>query len=245
MTSVNPYEKLSDVYDLLFPRKFYEDYYIFVTKIFEKSGSEPKTVLEIACGTGNLAKIFLDRGYSSEGLDLSKKMLAVAERKGLKTHQGDMVDFDLDKKFDLILCVFDSLNYILDESELLRCLKSVRRHLSRGGFFVFDMNSYHKINAVVPGFGAEYYRVGDVEMVWLNSHEPDTWVTEIIFFEKIEDGAYRRIQEKHVEKAYRMEVVQALLKEAGLELIGVYSDFQFNDVDKDSDRWFFVCKSLH
>lgn len=242
MPTRNPYEKFAEVYDSVMRDKFYQDYYQFVTEILKEQGLEPKTILELACGTGKLAKIFLDKGYNIEGLDISKNMLRVAKKKGLKVHQGNMVDFKLKKKYDLILCIFDSLNYTQEQSELHQCFKSVKKHLSQDGLLIFDMNSDYKINKLIPNFGTEYYKVGDIEMVWLNTHEPDTWVTEMIFFEKTENGKYQRFYEKHIEKAYKISTIKSLLQKAKLEMIASYSDFQYSKMRRNAKRWFFVCK---
>jgi SAM-dependent methyltransferase len=222
--------------------KFYEDYFEFIMRTLGKLGLTPKTVLEIACGTGKLAKIFLDKGYSIEGLDISRSMLTVAKKKGLKVYQGNMVDFELNKKYDLILCIFDSLNYIQEASELQQCFKSVNKHLNQDGLFIFDMNSDFKINKIIPDFKTEYYKVGDIETVWLNSHETDTWISEMIFFEKTKDGKYVRFCEKHIEKAHKIGIVRKLVKKADFEIVESHSDFQFSKIRRNSKRWFFICK---
>jgi SAM-dependent methyltransferase len=230
VTELDPYDKLAEVYDSIYPRKFYEDYYCFISRILEGMGSEPETVLELACGTGNLAKVFLDRGYSVEGFDMSGSMLSIARKKGLRIYRGDMADFELNKDYDLILCVFGSMNYIKDQSDLQRCFCSVSRHLARGGLFIFDINSDYRINELVPGYHTEYHKVYETEVVMLNSHEPDSWVTDMLFFVKTEDGKYQRFHERHVERAYKLDDVKSLLEKAGLEIVGSYSDFEFNEI---------------
>jgi len=67
------------------------------------------------------------------------------------------------------------------------------------------MNSDFKINKAIPDnpVKTEYRKIDDIEFIWLNSHRPDTWIIELIFFEKSENGKYQRFYEKHIEKAYK------------------------------------------
>ena len=108
-----PYRKFAEVYDSLMDQQdFYESYYNFITNILRKLDFNPKNILELGCGTGKLAEIFLRNGYDVEGLDLSQAMLAIARKRGLKIHHGNMADFSLGKKYGLIMSIFDSINYL-------------------------------------------------------------------------------------------------------------------------------------
>jgi SAM-dependent methyltransferase len=244
MAAKSLYEKFAYVYDSIMPDRFYEDYYGFIVEILERFEIRPIESLEVACGTGKLAKIFLDKGYAIEGLDLSESMLNIAKKKGLKVHQGNMIDFELNRKYDLILCIFDSLNYVQQQSELQQCFDSVNKHLDQDGLFIFDMNSDYKINKTIPRNFAkiQYYKIGDIELIWLNSSEPNTWIADMIFFEKAENGMYRRFCEKHIEKAYKLNIVKSTLKKSRFQIAASYADFEFSKIKKNSNRWFFVCR---
>ncbi|MFB0563293.1 MAG: class I SAM-dependent methyltransferase [Candidatus Lokiarchaeia archaeon] len=244
MSLKNPYAKFAEVYDLFVRADFHKEYYRFIIRILNKLKFKPESVLDLACGTGKLAKLFLDNGYMVEGLDISESMLSIARKRGLTVYQGNMVDFELGKKYDLILCVYDSLNYILKQSELLRCFKSVNRHLNEKGKFIFDMNSDFKINKVLPAYKTDYHKIGDTELIWLNSHKRNKWIGELILFIKTENGKFRRFFEKHVERAYKIDTIKKLLKKASFEILGAFSDYKFNEIKKDSKRWFFICKKL-
>lgn len=238
----DPYEKLAEVFDIFIRGEFHKNYYDFIIRILKKLRFKPRNILDLACGTGKLARFFLDAGYEIEGLDLSESMLNIARSKGLKVYQGNMINFEIGRRYDLIICVFDSLNYILKQSDLLKCFKSVNRHLNQNGLFIFDMNSDFKINEVLPTYKNDYHKVGDTELIWLNSHRRNTWVGELILFQKTENGKYQRFYEKHVEKAYKITKIEKLLRKAKFELLRTYSDIKLNEIKKDSKRWFFVCK---
>jgi len=243
MSDKKPYEKFAEVYDAIMPDEFYNDYYNFIVKILKQLKIKPKTILEVACGTGKLTEIFHKNHWVIEGLDLSNGMLNIAKKKGLKVYQGNMINFKLDKKYDLILNIFDSLNYIQNLSDLQKCFITANKHLEKNGLFIFDMNSDFKINKIIPTFKTEYYKIGDTELIWLNSHKPNTWIAEMMMFCK-SNGKYTRFYEKHIEKAYKLSEIKRLLKKANFELINIYSDFNFDKVRKNSKRWFFVAKKL-
>lgn len=243
MSKEKPYEKFAEVYDSIMPDKFYKDYYNFIVKILKKLKFKPESILEVACGTGKLMELFHKKGYQIEGLDLSEGMLNIAKKKGLKVYQGNMINFRLNKKYDLILNIFDSLNYIQKLTDLQKCFVTTNRHLNKNGLFIFDMNSDFKINKVIPKFKTEYYKIGNTELIWLNSHKQNKWVSEMIMFCKT-NKKYERFYEKHIEKAYKLIKIKNLLKKANFELINIYSDFNFSKVKKNSKRWFFVAKKL-
>jgi len=107
---------------------------------------DAKNVLELGCGTGSILKHLQD-AYEVSGLDISGKMLSVARKKvpRSKLFRQDMVDFRIDGRFDVIFCVFDSLNHVRRFSDWKKVFAAARRHLSPGGCFIFDINTQRKL----------------------------------------------------------------------------------------------------
>lgn len=197
----------------------------------------------MACGTGRLTNIFHKKGWVIEGLDLSKEMLSIAKKKGFKIHKRNMINFNLNKKYDLILNIFDSLNYIHKSSDLKKCFQTANRHLNEKGFFIFDMNSDFRINKIKSINKTEYYKIGETELIWLNKHIPNFWIIELIIFCKNKEK-YTRFYEKHIERAYPLNEIKRLLKITNFEIISIYSDFNFDKVKNNSKRWFFIARKL-
>jgi SAM-dependent methyltransferase len=102
-------------------------------------------VLELACGTGRKLIPIASDGRPCVGLDLSVDMLAEAQRKedgrgtAVEWIQGDMRDFDLGRMFDYVFIAANSLLHLHEPADLVSCFRSVRRHLSPGAKFVFDI----------------------------------------------------------------------------------------------------------
>ena len=245
MAASYPYGKFAEVYDSVMNQDlFYEQYYSFIVEVFRELKVKPRNILDLGCGTGKLAQFFLKGSYDVEGLDISSDMLKVAAKRGINVHQGSMASFSLDKKFDSVVSIFDSLNYLTSKREVKKCFNNVNKHLNDGGLFIFDVNTPFKINNVTPNKFSKvaYFKQDNIELVWLNSHNKDTWIVDLVIFQKEKNGLYKRFDERHVEKAYGLTELRKLLKDSGFVVAGVYSDFDFSAVRKNSWKWFFVCR---
>src|SRR5215211_6847850 len=97
------------------------------------------SLLDVACGTGFHASL-LSKHYQVEGLDLDRKMLAVAKKKHpkIRFHHGDMTDFDLKRQFDAIVCLFSSIGYVKTKSRLQKAIQNLGRHLLPGGVLLVE-----------------------------------------------------------------------------------------------------------
>jgi SAM-dependent methyltransferase len=97
-----------------------------------------RTLLDVACGTG--AHLEHLSGYEVEGLDLDPEMLAVARERlpDVAYHEGDMVSFDLGRRFDAVVCMFSSIGYVQTEERLRSAIASMGRHLEPGGVLVVE-----------------------------------------------------------------------------------------------------------
>ncbi|MGB7050410.1 MAG: class I SAM-dependent methyltransferase, partial [Acidimicrobiales bacterium] len=134
------YERLARFYDAIMddpsPRA------ARVIDLIERHRPRPHSVLELACGTGSI----LERLYwvpNRTGLDLSPAMLSEAKVKlsDVDLVEGSMTSFDLGRRFDVVVCAFDSINHLLDFAEWESTFDAVRAHLAVDGLFVFDVNT--------------------------------------------------------------------------------------------------------
>ena len=127
------------LYDALLPVDAHVPFYVDLAR--QQAGA----VLELACGTGQLTIPVAALGLPTVGLDQSRPMLMAASRRASAASasvalvQGDMRDFALDRDFNLIFVARNSLLHLLSTADLLAALTAVRRHLSPGGVFAFDI----------------------------------------------------------------------------------------------------------
>jgi len=105
-----------------------------------------KKIIELGCGTGNILKEYKDR-YSVYGVDISSRMLAQAREKipGGTFYCTDMVSFSTREKFDLALCLFDTINHVLDVSKWNDFFQNVASCLSSEGVFILDANTTQRL----------------------------------------------------------------------------------------------------
>ncbi len=133
------FEDLAAYYDLLYSDKNYQEEADFIEKCFQ-SYANVKSILEIGCGTGNYTKMFLDKGYSVTGIDISQQMIDIAQKKCKFTLlKADVKDTLLVDTFDCCLSLFAVMGYITDNAGLTKALRNIRSHLTSNGVFVFDV----------------------------------------------------------------------------------------------------------
>jgi SAM-dependent methyltransferase len=99
-------------------------------------------ILDLCCGTGQLLRALQDEGFVVTGLDGSAEQLACAREHvpGASLVHADARAFALPRAFDAVISLSDSLNHMLDREQLTAVFRCVRRTLSEGGCFLFDMN---------------------------------------------------------------------------------------------------------
>jgi SAM-dependent methyltransferase len=167
---VTEYDVFSPFYDLVMddpaPRA------ARVLQWIDRYRPHPTSLLELGCGTGSiLARL----GSVPEltGLDLSPEMLAVARAKvpGARLVQGDMKSFSLGERFDVVICVFDSLNHLLFFGDWEDMFDAVHRHLVDGGLFIFDVNTV-----------GELRRLGE-DSPWVDDFDGGVAIIDVSFAE--------------------------------------------------------------
>lgn len=206
---VKEYEYLAKYYDYLLGDEKAFDFWLEYI-----NAKDYHTVLELASGSGVLAGILKKQGKEVTASDISKEMKEVATN----NFDGEylilnMIDFDLHKKYDLILCVCDSINYLYEE-ELEQMFKSVYKHLNVGGRFIFDMHNPKRLEE----FDEEYIEEGQIDenvyYQWtINSDTFDKTVNEHFTFYTPEG----MIQEQHTQNVFEPSVVKEKLESVGLE----------------------------
>lgn len=204
--NLNAYDYLAYYYDMLLGDE--EAFNLWLNEIEKEEFS---SVLELASGSGVLAQILTKKGYQVIASDISTSMKEAAK----KNYDGEylilnMADYHLNKKFDLLLCVCDSFNYLVLD-EIKNFFKCAYEHLNKNGRIIFDM---HHINRLVE-FEEEYIEEGEIEGLqyqWtINSDKTSNLINEHFTF-YTSDGM---IQEQHTQHVYQVNDVLKIMKEIG------------------------------
>ncbi len=242
------YESFSEVYDKFMEDVPYDKWLDMLEKIWSKYNLKPNLILDLACGTGNMTIRLAQKGYDMIGVDLSEDMLLKAkekaETKSLKNIlflNQDMREFELYGTVDSIICLCDSINYILEPDELFNVFKLVSNYLNPGGLFIFDINTIYKFENIL-GSSSFCETTENSAYIWENYYDREEMINEfyVNFFIEKENGLYERFEEYHYEKGYSAEAVSLLLKKAGLNLMGIYDELSFKKPNDKSERIYFV-----
>ena len=189
-------------------------------------GQARHTLLDLCCGTGQLALHFLDNGYQVTGLDLSEAMLDYARANAAayivsgqaRFIQGDASNFTLDERFGLVLSTFDALNHLPDFSELKGCFLSVYQVLEEGGLFAFDLNTAEGLRRWT---GISVEDTPDLMLIIRAIYDEagQKAFMRISGFVPGGDGLYERFEETAYEVAFDLRTVREALRETGFRRV--------------------------
>jgi SAM-dependent methyltransferase len=204
-----------------------------ITAYYEATpvGEDNRRVLDLACGTGQLALYLLERGYEVVGLDLSPAMLRHARENArdyveagkARFVEGDAADFtpqevldseDREDRFGLVVSTFDALNHLPDWDDLENCFISTYNVLAEGGHFVFDLNTRHGLRR---WGGISVQEEEDLVLITRGvvAEEEGRAYTQISGFARRDDGLYERFNEVAYNTIFNMDDVADVLDEIG------------------------------
>ena len=150
-----PYETLAGAYDGLTTDVDYAAVLQFFETVLQRAGHSPKTVLDLACGTGSMSVLLAERGYRVIGADISEEMLTAAAQKAAAMAENPpfficqpMQRLTLPEPVEAIVCLLDSLNYLTEPEDCRKTFHRVWRALRPGGMFFFDINTPQKLRGL-------------------------------------------------------------------------------------------------
>lgn len=212
----------------------------YLRELIERHHPDARRILELACGTGSVLRQLRSR-YQVTGVDLSPAMLAIAAEKVPEARlvAADMTDVDLGETFDVVLCVYDSINHLLTFEQWERLFDCARGHLAEGGIFVFDINTERKLSRWVdqPPLTSWF---GDGNLLQIDIRAEDAiFVWDIKVFEQVSGEDYRLHRAAIREASFPVERVRAALRDR-FGRVRVY-DQQRKRPTRNSDRLHLVC----
>ena len=231
----NNYNLISEFYDdIEKDRKYTLDNLNYILKKFNVKG---KNILEYGVGTGIIAKE-LSKKYKVHGVDISIKMLDLAikkykNNKNLTLEYADMKNYISKKKYYINICIFDTINHLINFEEWKYFFKNSYNNLKKGGYFIFDINTKNKMDI--------FSNVIKLDNLKIKNKEIDFKV------EKIKEGLYNwkfKIKNKNNSVIEEDNVLEAtfdteVIKE---ELLKLFKKVEIIDFDKKNFRLYFVCK---
>ena len=209
---------------------------------------ERNTVLDLGCGTGTLTELLARKGYDMIGVDNAEEMLRIAmdkrERSGLDILYllQDMRELELYGTVGTVVSVCDSLNYLLAEEDIVQTFARVNNYLYPQGIFVFDFNTVYKYAEVIGDTTIAENRE-DCSFIWENYYHEEQEINEYDLTVFVAEGTlFRRFQEVHYQRGYRLEQMQAFLLQAGLEFLEAFAADTHGKVTAESERIYVVAR---
>lgn len=255
------YRQFASVYDRLMEEMPYAEWMSFARKCWAKYGM-PRTIVDLGCGTGNLAIPLARSGFSVYGIDLSAEMLSIARSKwdeprrragndepgAIRWLQQDMRDWELPEPVDTVISFCDCLNYLTEPEDVVAALRHTYAGLKPGGLFLFDVHApitFERYAEEQPFVLDEK----DVAYLWTCDYDPDSRTIDhdLTFFVRDEsvggaEAVYRRFEESHTQRAYDPKWIAEQLQTAGFELLHRTADFTWDAPNEQSERLFYVAR---
>lgn len=246
---MNPYDEFAEVY----ARGGYPAFSARVAEVLPSAlarfGFSPHTLLDVACGEGTFAVAMAARGLAVTGVDISPRMLALAEQRAaaagapVRLLHGDMRDLPFCEEFDLVTCWYDSLNYLPSCDDLCTAFASAYRALKPGGVYACDMNTRWglAVNWRSPPCSVEQ-DTPEVFEVHRPTYDFERDEAALLITAFVREGArWRRIEERHREYGFRSTEIRALLHGVGFEELATCATLSdLSPPAPDSGRLFFL-----
>lgn len=256
---MNAYGKFAYVYDELMEDMPYESWISFAKGSWART-KEPRTVVDLGCGTGSITIPLAEMGYHMTGIDLSEDMLAVANDKldnlgknslllrqaKVRLVQQDMTQWEMPEPVDAVISFCDCINYLLTEQDVQATFQATYKSLVPDGSFIFDVhhpNTFRKYDLEQPFV----YDDLAISYIWTCEYEEKRNQIEhnlSIFVQEGEEESsrYTRFEERHVQRAYSPEWIKQSLMDCGFRQVECYADFTWEQPTAETSRLFFVAK---
>lgn len=250
MESINQpeYSKLAEIYDHIMENVDYDVWADFIDEIIQVHHPNPQTILELACGTGSLA-LSLDElmCYDIVGTDKSPAMVAKAQSKkgphqnSIAFREMDFLNITIDKKFDAVVSIFDSINYLHESKSIKKLLVEVKKVLTPQSLFIFDFTTPRNSTQAIDylhnerGYTSNNYRFSresrydEERQIHYNDFE----------IEKLKDDGStvtNRYFEQHKQRIYTLQQMLNIIEDTEYEVVAKYDAFDLVGATDNSLR---------
>ena len=244
------YNEFAAYYDRLMADVDYDLWAKYLRDLLQAGGVvSDQSILDCACGTGEITLRLHRAGYRMTGADVSERMLEQAQQKARKAGariafvRQPMQSLSVHKPVSAITCACDGVNYLLSLEDVQKFFICASRALKDEGLLLFDISSAYKLEKILGGqtFGEDE---PECTYLWQNCFDEKTRLLEmrLSFFTPDGRGAYKRFDERHVQQAHTVTELSSLLEQTGFTLEGVYDAFTKNVIKENSERIQFVAR---
>ena len=222
------------LYDKLYSYKDYSKETDFVKDIYfsnsiKNQPNRPK-LIDLACGTGSHLQHF-ESWADTTGLDINRGMLSIAKQKcpTSKIISGDITHLErlhmYYNQFDIVTCLFSSIQYIIDSNKLLEAFKQINKLLTSTGIIVLDLR-YTSENWVNGHTITSTYKDSEYEIAMFGESYLEGVIAKwqpAIFWKNANEMNFT-VDDVHTIRVYSVSEIESLLKQAGFK-VKIYSNF--------------------
>jgi len=242
---IPPYTVLAQIYDHVMSHVNYDQWADYIVQIASRHGNGGKRVLDLSCGTGTFCARLRDRGFTVYGFDSSFAMVRRArDKRGARDSPfccADLVRPAVNIKADLVVSLYDSMNYLMAPGAWITCLRSVSAVLGSGGLFVFDVSTvYNSLNAFREMVQRDI--CDHAQYIRRSRYDARRKIQHNDFQIQLKDDPDSLYIEKHSQRIYTLKEIEMLLKLIPLREVSRYSDFTFQPGTETAERVHFVLK---
>lgn len=213
----------------------WENRLIDLRKLIQNETQSPLH-LDIACGTGTLIQRLSKYGWNSIGIDISPAMIYTAKQlyPYIPTLVGDMCSLPFNNSFNIISCLFDSINFLLDEEDIYRSIYSMASCIKENGIIYFDCVTEQMVKQYYNDCQwKENYK--DFKTVWDSSYNPSTKTATLSIL--VQGKGWTVVRQR----IYPTNVYLNAIKEAGLTLLASVDAHTWDHIDSGTVRIDFIC----
>jgi ubiquinone/menaquinone biosynthesis C-methylase UbiE len=211
------FSKSAQWYDLLYSFKDYREEAAYIANLLNQMHPDARTILDVACGTAEHAR-HLSQNFKIDGIDLNEELVRIARLKNPNGRYAcaDMQDFDLSRKYDVIMCLFSSIGYVKTIANVQKALTCFKKHLNADGCMLVE-----------PWFDFDSWKPGSVHMLTaetkdlkicrmnVSRQDGDLSILDFHYLVGTTDGV-QHLVERHELGLFSKEEMLAAFTEAGV-----------------------------
>ncbi|WP_079708439.1 class I SAM-dependent DNA methyltransferase [Paraliobacillus ryukyuensis] len=246
------YNKMAFVYDQFMESAPYQQWVAFTQTIIATHLSSARSIIDLGCGTGEIAVQLAQNHYQVTGVDMASDMLSIAHQKAMAHHlslqwvEQDITALEVPANYDVAVSYCDVINYVTTEEQVNQVFTNVYQTIREGGLFLFDFHSLRHVEQdLVGNTFAEMY--DDMGYVWFcDAGEIDGEMYHDLTFFVQDQQQYDRFDEHHHQRTFPTDMYIQWLQHTGFSIVGICADFDTTFITpKQADaaeRVFVICK---
>ncbi len=244
MDSKESYTEFAHIYDELMTDIPYDTYVDLIS--LAAGGLKGKQIIDVGCGTGLLAVKLAKAGALVTGVDLSRDMLNIAEKRArdlsLKIDflEKPMQEIEGQEKYDAAVIAIDSLNYLPDRKSVLDTFIGIHSVLKSGGMLMFDVHSTFKTDVIFME-GPFTYEMIESRTFGIRRKAKRSILSSLnsVSSSKRKAAFIADFNERHVQKTYSVFEYVDLLQKGGFTIERIFADWEDEPPHEESERIFF------